>query len=159
MFEFLALLIGAAAVDSAKRSNEIERAKAEGKPYYFHGSKRYSVETGEPLIPIGRGLMGAYSRKIVYNPANEDLKKANEGLERRGKKYHYEIDYTSKYHENRTGYIKVDNATGKQFIIEKTIPWHPYKPTEYKFYFVDRVTGEPISEIKLMTYSELEGWM
>lgn len=159
MFEFLALMFGGAVSDTMKRNTAIDRAKAEGRPYYYHNGKTYSVATGERLESIGRSLKGAYSHEMVYDAAAEDLKRRNEWLKRNGKKFHYERDFKNKYHHEKTGYITVDNSNGKQFIMSiKRSLFDPFKEEEYILQYVDKTTGEYIGEPKIMTFNEAIDW-
>lgn len=159
MFEFLALMFGGAVSDTMKRNTAIDRAKAEGRPYYFYNGKTYSIATGERLESIGRSLRGAYSHEMVYDAAAEELRRTNEWLKRNGKKFHYERDFKNKYHHEKTGYIKIDNSNGKQFIIEVDHSFFdPFKEKEYVLHYVDRTTGEFIGEPKIMTFCETRFW-
>ena len=147
MFEFLALMFGGAVSDTMKRNTAIDRAKAEGRPYYYHNGKTYSVATGERLESIGRSLRGAYSHEMVYDAVAEDLKRANESLKKHGFKFHYEINFKSKVHE-KMGYVRIENETNKPYVVKSFIR-RPVKGWEYELCYVDE-SGEPTGECKAL---------
>ena len=147
MFGLLALLFGGAVSDTMKRNTAIDRAKAEGRPYYYHGRNAYSVATGERLEHIGRSLRGVYSHEMVYDAVAEDLKRINESLKKHGFKYHYEINFKSKICGSK-GYVKIENETGKPYMIKSFIH-SPVKGWEFELCYVDE-TGEPTGECKLL---------
>ena len=152
MFGLLTLLVGfgSGVMDSQRRDDERNRAKREGKPYYFHKGKCFATDNNEPVSFSGILVKGKYTGRIFSNsPTPEQrLREANEECKKRGLAYHYE-ENPGGYH-NRRGWIKIENSTGLPVKVSETL--FRFKP--YWIYNCDRETGEPIGEFREVDSSE-----